>query len=133
MTKRVGPRFVAVLGECLALTIAGRFIGNPLNGVSELAVSQALMVATPLSLPWLVSLFMDRSSRDRDLSFVEVLFYGALIAYQVLLLVFLSPKAMMASEGFAGIGLWVVCNTIIIFVPILSWHERAERRSRGGE
>ena len=105
------------------------------NGASEVTVGQALAVGTPLSLPWLVWLFMDRSSPRRVLTFVEVLFYGALIVYQVLLLVFLTPKAMMASEGFASIGLWVVCNTVIIFVPILSWHgrERAERRSRGGE
>jgi hypothetical protein len=92
------------------------------------------MVGTPLSLPWLVWLFMDRSSPARVLTFVEVLFYGALIAYQVLLLVFL-PKVMVSSEGFAGMYLWGVCNAVIIFVPILSWHgrERAQRRSRGGE
>jgi hypothetical protein len=133
-TMRVGPRFVAVLGECLALAVAGRFVGDPLNGLSELMVGRALMVGTPLSLPWLVWLFMDRSSPARVLTFVEVLFYGALIAYQVLLLVFL-PKVMVSSEGFAGMYLWGVCNAVIIFVPILSWHgrERAQRRSRGGE
>ena len=135
MTMRVGPRFVAVLGECLGLAVAGRYLGNPLNGASEVAVGQALAVGTPLSLPWLVSLFMDRSSPRRVLTFVEVLFYGALVVYQVLVLVFLTPKAMMASEGFASIGLWGVCNIVIIFVPILSWHgrERAQRRSRGAE
>ena len=77
---------------------------------------------------------MDRSSPDRVLTFVEVMFYGALMVYQVLLLVFL-PKALAASEGFASIGLWVVCTPVVTLVPILSWHgrERAERRSRGGE
>ena len=105
-----------------------------MNGVSELMVGRALMVGTPLSLPWLVWLFMDRSTPGRVLTVVEVLFYAALVAYQVLLLVFL-PKVMMASEGFAGIYLWGVCNAVIIFVPILSWHgrERAERRCRGRE
>src|SRR5262245_24828450 len=130
MRMRVGPRFVAVLGECLALTVAGRFLENPLNEALAVRVGQALVVGTPLSIPWLVGLLMDWSSPNRVLTLLEVLFYGALMVYQVLLAIFL-PKAMVASEGFLIIPFWGVSVLVVTIVPILSWHgrKRAKRTS----
>src|SRR3954470_6830538 len=133
MRMRVGPRFVAVLGECLALMVASRFTSDPHRDLSEeLMVSRVLMVGLPLSFPWLVWLVMDRSSPHRVLTVFEVLFYGALVAYQLLLLIFL-PKVMVDSEGFASVGLWGVSTVALTLVPILAVHgrERAQRKSRG--
>jgi hypothetical protein len=130
---RVGPRFVAVLGECLALMVASRFIGDPRHELSvEVTVGRVLVVGLPLSLPWLIWLFMDRSSPHRGLTVFEVLFYGALVAYQLLLLVFL-PKVMADSQGFAGVVLWAVSAVALMLVPLLAVHgrERALRKSRG--
>ena len=129
----MGPRFVAVLGECLALMVASRFTSDPHRDLSEeLMVSRVLMVGLPLSFPWLIWLFMDRASPHRVLTVFEVLFYGALVAYQLLLLVYL-PKVMADSEGFAGVGLWGVSTVALTLVPILAEHgrERAQRKVQG--
>jgi hypothetical protein len=110
------------VGAVLAVATVGEVVGWTHDqsmpvGTSFLGIG--LIVGAPLSLPWLVMLAMERKPRERILDVGESALYGLIVVYQLALL-FILPKVLSDSEGFAAFYLWGIGCVATIFLVIFN-------------
>jgi hypothetical protein len=128
-------RIAALIGALLAVCVTVRVIllvPHPGSSVWTFTALIVLGIGGPITLPWAYLTLRPRSlvARTRRLAIVESVVCIVLIAYQVVLLVFL-PQLVNDSEGFVLPYVWGLAAASTVVLLLVGTPRHKTIRPRG--